>query len=230
MSTIRAFGNPSGSTVASVMALGSAGSDRVASENQAANSRKGSSASVKSPPVNPFGCRIGADSDISEFPVVAGVPGQVSALRPHRDCYGGCYRGCAAARLWRRLPAATITLMLALAAGGCSFSSQLDNLFGKRDDAGMTGSLQPAAPALTPVSDLPPESDLVIARAAVSEVMSRGGKDASVSWENPQTGGRGTVTPIAAARNEDGMTCHEFLASFERAGSSSWMQGEACRA
>ena len=60
--------------------------------------------------------------------------------------------------------------------------------------------------------------------------MSKGGKDTSVSWENPKTGARGTVTPIAAARSEDGLTCHEFLASFEREGSSSWMQGEACRA
>jgi surface antigen len=121
--------------------------------------------------------------------------------------------------------------MLALSVGGCSFSYQLDNLFGKKDDTSLTGALQqPAAPAIQPAADLPPEGDLVIARAAVSEVMSKGGKDTSVSWENPRTGARGTVTPIAAARSEDGMTCHEFLASFERAGSSSWMQGEACRA
>ena len=111
-----------------------------------------------------------------------------------------------------------------------SFSYQLDNLFGKKDDGSLTGALQPATPAIKPVAGLPPEADLVIARAAVSEVMNKGGKDASVSWENPQTGGRGTVTPIATARNEDGLTCHEFLASFEREGSSSWMQGDACRA
>ena len=143
-----------------------------------------------------------------------------------------CYRGCPAARLWRRLPAATFTFMLALSVGGCSFSYQLDSLFGKKDDASSTGALQqPAAPAVKPVADLPPEGDLVIARAAVSEVMSKGGKDISVSWENPKTGARGTVTPIAAARSEDGMTCHEFLASFEReAGSSSSIQGEACHA
>jgi hypothetical protein len=116
---------------------------------------------------------------------------------------------------------------LALSVGGCSFSYQLDNLFAKKDDASL--AMRPAAPA-KPVADLPPEGDLIIARAAVSEVMTKGGKDASVSWENPQTGTRGTVTPIATARNEDGLTCHDFLASFEREGSSSWMQGEACRA
>ena len=118
---------------------------------------------------------------------------------------------------------------LALSVGGCSFSYQLDNLFAKKDDASLAGAMRPAAPA-KPVADLPPEGDLIIARAAVSEVMTKGGKDASVSWENPQTGTRGTVTPIATARNEDGLTCHDFLASFEREGSSSWMQGEACRA
>ena len=134
-----------------------------------------------------------------------------------------------AARLWRRLPGAACTFALALAIGGCSFSYQLDNLFGKKDDASLSGTLQPAAATLKPVNDLPPEGDLIIARAAVTEVMSKGSKDASVSWENPQTGTRGTVTPIATSRVEDGLTCHEFLASFERQGTSSWMQGEACR-
>src|SRR5258708_32204216 len=136
MSTMRAFGRRSASTVASVMALGSAGSDLVASENQAANSRKGSSASVKSPLVNPFGCFIDAESDISEFQVSASVPGRVSVLR---SCMRS-YRGCPAARLWRRLPAAAFVLALPVA--GCSFSYQLDNLFGKKDDSSLTGGLQ----------------------------------------------------------------------------------------
>jgi surface antigen len=142
------------------------------------------------------------------------------------------YRGSSTARLWRRLPATTFAFALALSVGGCSFSYQLDNMFGKKDDGSLTGALQtPSAPAIKSVDELPPEGDLVIARAAVSEVMSKGGKDTSLSWENPKTGARGTVTPIAAARSEDGgLTCHEFLASFEREGSSSWMQGEACRA
>ena len=167
------------------------------------------------------------------------MPSKVSPLFRQQDRFGeghlgryhfGRYRGCWSTRLWRPLPGAASALVLALSLGGCSFSYQLDNLFGKKDDGGFTSTLQPATPTLKPVDDVPPEADLAIARAAVSEVMSKGAKDASVSWENPQTGTRGTVTPIAAARSEDGMTCHEFLASFERQGTSSWMQGEACRA
>jgi len=168
--------------------------------------------------------------------VIAGVPSHVTRRVSNRVSVPRynmhSYRGCPTARLWRALGAATCTFTLALSVGGCSFSYQLDNLFAKKDDTSLTGTLQqPAAPAVNPVAQLPPEADLVIARAAVSEVMSKGGKDTSLSWENPKTGGRGTVTPIASARNEDGQTCHEFLASFEReGGSSSWMQGEACRA
>jgi surface antigen len=100
-------------------------------------------------------------------------------------------------------------------------------MFGKKDDAIATGSLVPAA---LPLAALPPEGDLVVARAAVAEVLNKGGQDASVPWENPSTGARGTITPIAQAYTQDGAMCHEFLASYERNGSSAWLQGEACRA
>jgi surface antigen len=126
------------------------------------------------------------------------------------------------------LPAAAVALALAMSGGGCSFSYQLDNMFAKKDDASLTSALVPAA--AKPLSGLPPEGDLVMTRAAVNELLNKGGKDTSVPWENPQTGARGTVTPIATAYSQDGITCHEFLASYERDGASSWLQGEACRA
>ena len=50
------------------MASGLTGSARLASANQAANRRNGSSASVKSPPVNHAGCSMGAASDILGVP------------------------------------------------------------------------------------------------------------------------------------------------------------------
>ena len=48
-------------------------------------------------------------------------------------------------------------------------------------------------------------------------------------WENPGTGARGTVTPIADAYTQDGFTCRDFLASYVRDGAESWLQGDACR-
>ena len=95
------------------------------------------------------------------------------------------------------------------------------------DRADITGSIRPS-PAVQPIAELA-EADLVIARATVSEALTRGGKDTSVPWENPTTGARGTVTPLASTYTQDGQTCHDFLASYVRNGSESWLQGEACR-
>jgi surface antigen len=113
---------------------------------------------------------------------------------------------------------------LSLSAGGCSFSYQLDSLTGKGEPE-QTGAMRP----LRSFTSLPPEQDLAVARAAVSEFLGRGGSDSSMPWENPRTGARGTITPIASAFSQDGLTCHDFLASFVREGAESWMQGEACR-
>jgi surface antigen len=134
-------------------------------------------------------------------------------------------------RLWHRaslrLPTAAFAIGLACAASGCSFSYQLDSLFGKSEDkAAEAGAVKPAA--ANSGLDLA-DGDLAIARAAASEVMARGGKDASLPWENPQTGARGTVTAIAAAYNQDGFVCRDFLASYVKNSTESWMRGEACR-
>jgi len=120
-----------------------------------------------------------------------------------------------------------VPVVFALACGGCSIY-QLDSLTSKGgDDGDVTGSIRPSA--AKPAAMLPPEPDLAFARDAVSEVLSKGGKNTSVPWENPRTGARGTITPIASAYSQDGLTCHDFLASYVRNGNESWMQGEACR-
>ena len=121
---------------------------------------------------------------------------------------------------------------LALTVGGCSFSYQLDSLFEKRKEqatADATGSIQdkPSGASSRPQAS---DRDLAYARAAASEVLRRGGNGASQPWENPETGARGTVTPIASAYNLDGFTCQDFLASYVRSGNAeNWMRGEACR-
>ena len=143
------------------------------------------------------------------------------------------YSGTAVASL--RL---TVVLGLALAGSGCAVSGPLGSLFAqKSDDAraayasedvtGSVASPRPVAAAST--AGLPSETDLVFARMAIVEVLRRDSKGISAPWENPSSGAHGTVTPIASAYNRDGVTCHDFLASYVRQGSEAWLQGEACR-
>jgi hypothetical protein len=128
-----------------------------------------------------------------------------------------------------RLAMAATVMVIAVAVGGCSF--RLGSMFGdKKDDlaaADVTGSITPVR-----VSDDThlTDSDLALTRNAASEVMTRGSKDASQPWENPQTGARGAVTPLASAyQGEGGRTCRDFLASYVRGTNEGWLQGEACQ-
>jgi surface antigen len=91
----------------------------------------------------------------------------------------------------------------------------------------MTGTVMPG-PALSKLTSDLPDRDLAYARAAVTDALTQG-KAASTAWENPQTGARGTVTPIATAYSVDGLVCRDFLASYVLDKSEAWLQGEACR-
>jgi hypothetical protein len=152
------------------------------------------------------------------------------------------YSGTAGASL-RSAAVLALALGLAPVLGGCAVSGSLGSMFSKsnKDEAkvrayaneDVTGSV--AAPPATPVSvsttGLPSETDLVFARMAIVDVLTRGSKQISAPWENPSSGARGTVTPIASAYAKDGSTCRDFLASYlRRQGPETWMQGEACRA
>lgn len=137
----------------------------------------------------------------------------------------GPYSGCAPPRLWRKV---AIAALLAIPLGGCSLSGQLDSFFPSSDKSDRTGTVASSS-AKEEAQQLPPPADLAYARAAASAVLSRGEKDSSMPWENPRTGTRGTVTPIATAYTQDGQTCRDFLASFVSGNSQSWVQGEACK-
>jgi surface antigen len=148
------------------------------------------------------------------------------------------YRARHSLRLWRagslRLTAVPSVLALALALGGCSFSYQLVSLFEKNkdDNSEMTGSLASKSvlkPEPAKFSTDLPDGDLAYARAAVADALTQDSKATSVPWENPQTGARGTVTPIATAYSLDGMVCRDFLASYVHDRKEAWLQGEACR-
>jgi surface antigen len=115
-------------------------------------------------------------------------------------------------------------ILIGIGAGGCSLSRG-ENSFAKMggDATGSVGAMVQANPAT------PTEADLAFARNAASDVLTRGEKDASQPWENPETGARGSVTPLAQAYSQEGRTCRDFLASYVNGHSESWLQGAACQ-
>jgi surface antigen len=108
-------------------------------------------------------------------------------------------------------------------------SYQLDSLFGSSDKSDHTGSVASSPGDIAQAGQLPPDHDLAYTRAAVAVVLNRDDKYASQPWENPRSGARGTVTPIASAYTQDGQTCRDFLASYVKGNDQAWMQGEACK-
>jgi surface antigen len=122
---------------------------------------------------------------------------------------------------------AVVTVFLGLATGGCSlsqgdgpFAMMMDKV--KTTGRDVTGSIKPADPT-------PTESDLAFARNAASDVLTKGNKDSSQPWQNPETGARGSVTPLAQAyASDDGRTCRDFLASYVNGKTENWLQGSAC--
>lgn len=115
-------------------------------------------------------------------------------------------------------------VLIGITVGGCSIS-RFDGGFAKTSDD-VTGSTGPFAQVR---EAMPTESDLAFARNAASDVLTRGDKNSSQPWENPETGARGSVTPLAEAYSSEGRTCRDFLASYVNGHSESWLQGAGCQ-
>jgi hypothetical protein len=124
-----------------------------------------------------------------------------------------------------------LLVLTAPALGGCAY--QLGSLFGNSKFEPETTAALPArvtdAQASVNPSLTPSEADLAYARAMVPEALTRGGKDTSHPWENPHTGARGSITPLTSAYSSNGVTCRDFLASYVKDKSETWMHGEACK-
>ena len=119
-----------------------------------------------------------------------------------------------------------ITLFLiGASSGGCSFSRSdggFGGFFSKGEDSEVvTGSI---------TEPLPTESDLAFARTAASDVLTKGDKDTSQPWQNPETGARGSVTALSSAYADNGNNCRDFLASHVQGKAETWMEGSACQA
>ncbi len=117
-------------------------------------------------------------------------------------------------------------ILMGAGLGGCNVSRNSDAFAQMEGDNEVTGSIGRTAPS----TDQPSEGDLAFARNAASDVLTRGGKDSSQPWENPSTGARGSVTPLATSYTaDDGRTCRDFLASYVNGPSETWLRGAACR-
>jgi len=109
---------------------------------------------------------------------------------------------------------------------GCAAPEQV-GFFGWDNDYGdTTGAI---ATALSGTPSVVGSGDLAAASAAVVMLLEKKQDRASAPWENPLTGARGTVTPVAAAYRDAGAECRDFLASYARDAKEAWFQGEACR-
>ncbi|MEF3365936.1 RT0821/Lpp0805 family surface protein [Methylocystis sp. 9N] len=89
-----------------------------------------------------------------------------------------------------------------------------------------TGSITKRPPALSRALD--PE-DLRRAVAAMSTALDPQGSGASVNWDNPQTGAKGSFTPVGQPYPLEGKVCRAFLADIAVKENEEKLQGAACR-
>jgi surface antigen len=119
---------------------------------------------------------------------------------------------------WQR---AASTLSIALVTGACGVPAPFG--FSSRDNKADSNPIDLISALSTGAVT---GADLTVASAATTTLLDHrnGGP-----WENPATGARGTITPLAAAYRDNGIECRDFLASYVHDRAEAWMQGEACR-
>jgi surface antigen len=131
----------------------------------------------------------------------------------------------------KAIAAAVAAILVFLTVSGCSYKlASLVSTDGGEPQ--VTGTIDPPASApssasakVTPQAEL----DLAYARAAAMQALARASRDASLPWQNPHSGARGNITPLATSYSEAGMACRDFLASYIHGDAQDWLEGAACR-
>lgn len=113
------------------------------------------------------------------------------------------------------------TACLAFALAGCSMSMQIASLTASNDDA--TGSIPKAS-----FAHFLDAEDLRRAKAALDTALDPQGNGSLVGWANPESGAKGSFTPIGAAYPSDAKICRVFLSQIDRKGNARSMRGTAC--
>ena len=147
------------------------------------------------------------------------------------------YHGSVRDTLTLRLAGAVLAGLLGFGTGACSMSMQLGDFFSDKEETAVsakantkevTGAISASVKPKAAADDRMDGADWTLATAALREALTKG-EDNSIPWQNPETGTRGTVTPVASAFVQEGFACRNFLASHVGKGRENWFEGTACR-
>ena len=134
----------------------------------------------------------------------------------------------------RRLAAAGAAC-LGLISAGCSVSFPILGLSSKAEDEVVTtSSVLPARGTSKPgalaslSSELGPE-DIRRADGAMAVALDPQGNGAAVSWDNPQSGVKGSFIPVGGPFLRSDEICRAFIASVQTQTKPAKLQGTACR-
>ncbi|MBM3562950.1 MAG: hypothetical protein FJX48_07315 [Alphaproteobacteria bacterium] len=97
---------------------------------------------------------------------------------------------------------------------------------GARVTPDVTGAIPKSPPKLSRALD---SEDHRRAIAAMSTALDPQGSGASVNWDNPQTGAKGSFTPVGQPYPLQGMICRAFHADIAVNETQESLQGAACR-
>ena len=103
----------------------------------------------------------------------------------------------------------------------CSISMPMSSMLPDKDD--ITGSI-----SVVPFGAMLDEEDRRREKAALSTALDPQGEGATVHWENPKTGRKGSITPVGHAYPEDAKICRAFLGDYHEGTDQRNIQGTAC--
>jgi surface antigen len=139
----------------------------------------------------------------------------------HRTVFRFSYFRLFGERIAARLAQVCIFGVLPAVLAGCSMSFPISPLMSSREDT--TGTVPK-----TPIASLLEPEDWRRAKAALSTALDPQGNGAFVGWDNPDSGNKGSFTPMGKAYPLNSGICRVFLAKLDRKGDEQSIEGTAC--
>lgn len=112
---------------------------------------------------------------------------------------------------------------LAVTLAGCSFSMPIATLASSTSSEDMTGSIPKSS-----LEHLLEAEDWRRAKAALATALDPQGNGSVVGWDNPESGNKGSFTPIGKPYPANERICRIFVSQIDRKGNEQSMRGTAC--